>query len=54
VALILGDDEVQAHTVGVKPLRSDQDQRTVGQAEVPAVLEEFLAIKRVSDGNVFD
>jgi histidyl-tRNA synthetase len=41
-ALILGDDEVAAATVGVKPLRQDGDQATVAWAGVLGALDPLL------------
>jgi histidyl-tRNA synthetase len=41
-ALVLGDDEVAAATVGVKPLRQDGDQATVAWAGVLGVLDPLL------------
>jgi histidyl-tRNA synthetase len=40
VALVLGDDEVRAGTVGVKPLREDGEQMTLPEG---ALLSAFLA-----------
>jgi histidyl-tRNA synthetase len=47
-ALIIGEDEVAAGTVGVKPLRADAPQASVPAAEVPGALAPFL------DGNPID
>jgi hypothetical protein len=41
VALILGDDEVRAGTVGVKPLRGEGEQVTLPEAD--GRLAGFLA-----------
>ncbi|MDX1757294.1 MAG: histidine--tRNA ligase [Marinobacter sp.] len=41
-ALILGDNEVQAGTVGLKPLRSDAGQQEVPQSEVIEALRKLL------------
>jgi histidyl-tRNA synthetase len=43
VALILGEDELAAGSVGVKPLRGDGGQRSVAQGEVLAALAPHLA-----------
>lgn len=42
LALILGDDELQAGTVAVKPLRSEQEQLTVLQTELAQWLINFI------------
>ncbi len=42
VALILGENEVQAGTVGLKPLRADADQLEVPQNEVIEALTQLL------------
>lgn len=41
-AVILGENELAKGTVGLKPLRSDEPQRDVGQAELAGLLEELL------------
>jgi histidyl-tRNA synthetase len=42
VALVIGDDEAAAGTVGVKPLRAEAPQVSVPAAEVPRALVPFL------------
>ncbi|SFM24226.1 histidine--tRNA ligase [Marinobacter zhejiangensis] len=42
VALLLGDNEIEAGTVGVKPLRSDDPQQDVAQADLLEVLNKVL------------
>lgn len=42
VALILGEDEVAAGNVSVKPLRSDAEQITVAQSELAQTLSRYL------------
>lgn len=42
VALVLGDEEAAAGTVGVKALRRDGSQQTLGQDAVPAALAALL------------
>lgn len=42
VALILGDNEIEAGTVALKPLRSDEPQREVAQADLVSALNELL------------
>jgi histidyl-tRNA synthetase len=37
-ALIIGEDELKAGTVAVKPLKEKGEQRTVPFSEVPATL----------------
>ncbi|MDK8465305.1 histidine--tRNA ligase [Marinobacter sp. SS13-12] len=41
-AVILGENELATGTVALKPLRSDEPQQDVGQAELAGVLEELL------------
>ncbi|MBL3557078.1 MULTISPECIES: histidine--tRNA ligase [Marinobacter] len=41
-AVILGENELATGTVGLKPLRSDEPQQDVGQADLAGVLEELL------------
>ncbi|MCL7944858.1 histidine--tRNA ligase [Marinobacter sp. ATCH36] len=41
-ALILGENELAAGTVGLKPLRSDEPQQDVDQTELAGVLKELL------------
>jgi histidyl-tRNA synthetase len=43
VALILGEEEIAAGTVGVKPLRAEIPQRSVAQSDVLAALAPYLA-----------
>ncbi|MEJ2360275.1 MAG: histidine--tRNA ligase [Gammaproteobacteria bacterium] len=42
LALILGDDELQAETVSIKPLRTDQEQQTISQSQLEAWLMAFI------------
>ncbi|WP_375176808.1 histidine--tRNA ligase [Marinobacter mobilis] len=42
VALLLGDNEIEAGTVGVKPLRADDPQQDVAQSNLLEVLKELL------------
>jgi histidyl-tRNA synthetase len=42
-AIVLGENEIAAGTVGLKPLRSDEDQRDVRTAELASVLRDLLA-----------
>jgi len=42
-ALILGDDEIAADVVGLKPLRSREDQRTIPLANIAAELGAVLS-----------
>jgi histidyl-tRNA synthetase len=42
VALVIGEDEVAAGTVGVKPLRQEGEQQSVALADVAAAIASFL------------
>ncbi len=42
LALILGEDEINNHTIIIKHLRKQTDQQTVKQAELASVLAEWL------------
>jgi histidyl-tRNA synthetase len=42
LALILGDDELQAQTVSIKPLRTEQEQQTISQNELAQWLGNFI------------
>ena len=42
LALILGDDELQAQTISIKPLRSEQSQETITQTQLAPWLIEFI------------
>jgi histidyl-tRNA synthetase len=42
VALILGEEELAARKVGVKPLRSETEQVTVGWSEALAAIKSFI------------
>jgi len=44
VAIVLGDDEVANETASLKPLRSEQEQEVVSQAELAEKLKGLLAI----------
>ncbi len=41
-ALILGEDEAAAELIGLKPLRSDEQQENIGWHELPARLKQVL------------
>ena len=45
VALVLGDDELRADQVVVKPLRSEADQQRVARAEIVEVLKGLLTVE---------
>lgn len=45
LAVILGDDELQAETVAIKPLRSEQAQQSVVQTELAQWLIHFIETK---------
>lgn len=47
VALVLGDDELAAGTVGIKPLRDDAAQETVAQDALADALTKYLEDRRV-------
>jgi len=40
--LILGDNELDAGTVGVKPMRSDEDQQDISRSELASALKKAL------------
>ena len=42
LALILGESELDAEQVGIKPLRDDRDQQAVGWAEAAALIRDYL------------
>lgn len=42
-AVILGDNEIENATVGLKPLRSDEEQRSLAQSDLASVLAKALA-----------
>ena len=42
-AVVLGENELASGTVGLKPLRSQEDQRDVSMADLSAVLKNLLA-----------
>ena len=42
VALVVGPQEVEAGTVGLRPLRSDAEQRSVPRAAIVEELKAFL------------
>ncbi len=44
-ALVLGEDELAGQVVGIKPLRSDEMQQTVGWADLPSRLAACLQQK---------
>jgi histidyl-tRNA synthetase len=48
VAVILGEDEVQAGTAGVKALRAEAGQSTVAQADVASAVRRILASQPVT------
>lgn len=41
-AVILGDNEIESGTVGLKPLRSDEEQQSLGQSELADTLDKLL------------
>ncbi len=41
-ALVLGEDEIIAHKISIKPLRSDHEQRTVSHEEAVDLLKKVL------------
>jgi histidyl-tRNA synthetase len=43
VALVVGPQEVAEGTVGLRPLRSDDDQRTVPRTAIVDELKAFIA-----------
>jgi hypothetical protein len=50
VALIVGDQEVAEGTVGLRPLRSGDEQRTVPRAAIVDELKSFLANATFAEG----
>jgi len=42
-AIVLGENELASDTVGLKPLRTEDEQRGIGRAELPTVLRDLLA-----------
>ena len=42
IALILGDDEIKEHTVGVKPMRSEGSQETIDRRDLLSIIDKFL------------
>lgn len=42
LALILGDDELQAETVAIKPLRTQQEQQTIPQRQLAQWLSNYM------------
>ena len=48
-ALIIGEDEVKAGTVTVKPLKEKGEQLTVPAAEVPAKISDLLGGRVIKD-----
>ncbi len=46
LALILGDDEAIAGTVGVKPLRDQAEQQTVALDEIVAFMRDFVTARQ--------
>ena len=49
VALVVGPQELAAGTVGLRPLRSDEEQRTVPRAAIVETLSAFFAEHPSSD-----
>jgi histidyl-tRNA synthetase len=45
-ALIIGEDEIAAGMVGVKPLRCESEQLTVAVSDVLSALSPFVRAKR--------
>ena len=48
VALVIGPKELEAGTVGLRPLRSDDEQRTVPRADIVAALMAYLSASGAS------
>jgi len=42
IALILGDNEIEQQTVGVKPMRTEGSQQTVDRKELLSIISQFL------------
>ena len=42
IALILGDDEINQQTIGIKPMRSEEPQETVDRKDLLSIISEFL------------
>lgn len=42
LALILGDDELQAQTIAIKPLRTDRAQETISQSQLAEWLQNYI------------
>ena len=42
-AIVLGENELASGTVGLKPLRSNEDQRDINTEELPSILKNLLA-----------
>jgi histidyl-tRNA synthetase len=51
VALVIGPKELEAGTVGLRPLRSDDEQRTVPRADIVAALMAYLSASDASDAS---
>src|SRR5450631_1290284 len=50
MALVVGDQELAEGTVGLRPLRSDDEQRTVPRAAIVDELKSFLANAAFAEG----
>jgi diadenosine tetraphosphate (Ap4A) HIT family hydrolase len=51
VALVVGPQELAEGTVGLRPLRSDDEQRTVPRAAIVDELKSFLANAAFAEGS---
>jgi histidyl-tRNA synthetase len=54
VALVVGPQELSEGTVGLRPMRSDEDQRTVPRVQVVDELRSFLANATFAEGDDHD
>jgi histidyl-tRNA synthetase len=54
VALVVGPQELAAGTVGFRPLRSDDEQRTVPRAAIVEELQTYLALRGPGSGSDSD
>ena len=54
VALVVGPQELEAGTVGLRPLRSDAEQRSVPRAAIVEELKAFLAESEPADADRID
>jgi histidyl-tRNA synthetase len=49
VALVLGDDELDQGTIGIKPLRDQGEQQTVTLEVLPRALSSYVRTPSASD-----